>query len=66
MKNRGYERPVIDRCLADEAKAQKLAAGTGEAQEAGVMGTPSFMLDGTLLAGTHNWAALYPQIRARM
>lgn len=66
MKNRGYERPVVDRCLADEAKAQRLAAGTDEAQDAGVMGTPSFMLDGTLLAGTHNWAALYPQIRARM
>lgn len=66
MKNRGYERPVVDRCLADEPKAQRLAAGTDEAREAGVMGTPSFMLDGTLLAGTHNWAALYPQIRARM
>ena len=66
MKNRGYERPEIDKCLADEAKAQKLAAGTDEAEKAGVQGTPSFMLGGTLLAGTHNWAALYPQIQARM
>lgn len=66
MKNRGYERPAIDKCLADEAKAQKLAAGTDEAEKAGVQGTPSFMLGGTLLAGTHNWAALYPQIQARM
>lgn len=66
MQDRGYDRPTIDRCLADETKAKRLAAGTDEAQEAGVMGTPSFSLNGDLLAGTHTWATLYPQIQARM
>jgi protein-disulfide isomerase len=66
MKTRGYERPAIDRCLADEAKAKRLAAGTDEAQQFGVAGTPSFTLNGELLAGTHDWASLYPLIRARM
>jgi protein-disulfide isomerase len=66
MKNRGYERPAIDQCLADEPKARKLAAGTDEAEQFGVTGTPSFALNGVLLAGTHDWASLYPQIKARM
>lgn len=66
MKTRGYDRPAIDRCLADEAKAQRLAQGTQAAQELGVAGTPSFMLDGVLLSGTHEWRSLWPQIQARM
>jgi protein-disulfide isomerase len=66
MKTRGYERVAIDRCLADEAKAQRLAAGTEEAEKLGIPGTPSFMLDGNLLAGTHEWRTLSPQISARM
>lgn len=66
MKTRGYERVAIDRCLADEAKAQQLATGTEEAQKLGVPGTPSFLLDGVLLDGTHEWRTLAPQIASRM
>lgn len=66
MKNRGYERPEMDRCLADETKARRLAAGTEEAQKLGVPGTPSFLLDGVLLPDIHSWQSLAPQISARM
>lgn len=66
MIARGYDRPTIDRCLADETKAQRLAAGTQEAEKLGVPGTPSFMLNDVLLAGIHEWRTLEPQIRARM
>lgn len=66
MRTRGYERPAIDRCLADEAMAERLAAGTEEAEKLGVPGTPSFMLDGALLSGTHDWRGLAPQISTRM
>lgn len=65
MEQRGYQRPALDRCLADEAMARRLAAQTQAAQTAGVEGTPSFMLDGTLLAGTHDWKALDAQLEAR-
>lgn len=66
MIARGYDRPAIDRCLADEAKAQQFAAATQEAQKLGIPGTPSFMLNDVLLAGTHDWRTLEPQIRTHM
>lgn len=62
---RGVDRRSADRCLADEAMANRLAEGTAAADKLGVNGTPSFLLDGMLLAGTHDWAALAPQITAR-
>lgn len=65
MQGRGYDRPAADRCLADEAVAQRLGKQTQAAFEAGVEGTPSFSLNGTLLAGTHDWALLQPQLAAR-
>lgn len=65
MEQRGYARSALDRCLSDEAKARQLAAQTKAAADAGVEGTPSFMLDGTLLAGTHDWASLRTQLNAR-
>lgn len=66
MRARGYDRQAADRCLADEAKARRLAEMTQEAEKLGVAGTPSFILNGLLLAGTHDWRSLEPQIRARM
>ncbi|NLR71091.1 thioredoxin domain-containing protein [Novosphingobium sp. ERN07] len=66
MAARGVDRPTLDRCLANEPLANKLAQQTNDAVEKlGVTGTPSFMIDGVLLAGTHNWDALRPQILAR-
>lgn len=67
MAQRGYDRLQVDRCLSDEAKARQLAAKSkAGAEQYGVEGTPSFALDGTLLAGTHRWADLQPQIAARL
>ncbi|WP_298283834.1 thioredoxin domain-containing protein [Novosphingobium sp.] len=66
MATRGMDRPALDRCLANEALATKLAQQTNDAVEKlGVTGTPSFMIDGIVLAGTHNWEALRPQLMAR-
>ena len=65
-QSRGYDRMAVDRCLADEAMAAKLAAQTSEAASLGVNGTPSFLLNGELLAGTHDWQASKPQLDARM
>lgn len=63
MEARGYSRPALDRCLADQAKANTLAATSARDVEAlGLSGTPSFVLDGKLLDGVHNWDALKPVI----
>ena len=66
MASRGYDRMAVERCLADTAMAQKLADQTSEAARLGVTGTPSFLLNGELLAGTHDWQGLKPQLDARM
>lgn len=66
MERRGYGQVAIDRCLADDDFAKKLAAQSeAGATEFGVEGTPSFVLNGILLAGTHSWAQLRPQLDAR-
>ena len=63
METRGYERAEIDQCLTDEAKASALAdRSAADAERYGITGTPSFVLDGELLEGTHDWSALEPQL----
>jgi protein-disulfide isomerase len=66
MAGRGYDRPSVDRCLADAAMAQRLADQTEEGSKLGVNSTPSFAIDGVLLIGTHEWSLLRPQLDARM
>lgn len=66
MATRGYDRPAIDRCLADGAMAQRLAKQTEDATNLGVTGTPSFAINGSLLAGTHEWSILKPQLDAAL
>lgn len=63
MEDRGYSRPALDRCLADDAKANALAETS--ARDIGTFnlpGTPSFVLDGKLLDGVHSWEALKPVV----
>lgn len=64
--SRGVDRAMANRCLADEDKARQLAGMAETAQAAGVQGTPSFMINEELLAGTHDWRSLETQLRARM
>ena len=67
MQTRGYTPIQIDKCLADEALARRLAASTDEAQTTlFVTGTPMFAIDGVVLAGTYTWDTLRPQLDARM
>jgi protein-disulfide isomerase len=65
MATRGYDRLAVDRCLADPAMARKLAAQTEAASQLGITGTPSFLLNGELLSGTHDWQSLKLQLEAR-
>lgn len=66
MATRGYDHTMVDRCLSDQAMAKKLADQTEAASKLGVTGTPSFLINGDLLAGTHDWESLQPQIEARL
>jgi len=63
MEQRGYRRTDVDRCLGDNALAERLAAQTAEAVRIGFQGTPSFSLGGVPLFGTYSWQELQPQLR---
>ncbi|AKM11796.1 hypothetical protein AB433_12045 [Croceicoccus naphthovorans] len=66
MLKRGYSRTDIDKCLADETLARKLSEMTmSYTKDRGVTGTPSFEINGVLLAGTHDWDSLKPQLDVR-
>ncbi|MFA6219558.1 MAG: thioredoxin domain-containing protein [Erythrobacter sp.] len=67
METRGYSRVEVDKCLADEAKARAIAeTSRADIARYDLQGTPSFVLDGQLLAGTHAWEALRPQLDQTM
>lgn len=59
FERRGYRRPELDRCLADQALAERLqAAGDRDRDEVGVEATPSFAINGRLLDDVHGWDTL--------
>ncbi len=66
MENLGYNRVAVDKCLANEALANRLSNQTEADTSAGINGTPSFAINGQILGGTHNWKLLQPQLDARM
>jgi protein-disulfide isomerase len=67
MEQRGFGRADLDRCLTDKALADRLAKHTQNAVDKdGVNGTPGFLIDNLLLTATYDWAALKPQLEARL
>jgi len=62
----GYSRSAVTGCLADKEMAKRLVTQSEEASNLGVTATPSFSLNGLLLAATHDWKTLDIQIKARM
>jgi hypothetical protein len=64
MERRGYRRTDVDRCLADDGMATRLAETSArEWDRPGVDSTPSFAINGVVMPGTHNWAALERQLK---
>ena len=66
MAKRGYTKAMLDRCLADDALARRLAAQTAAGAAMGLKGTPSFAIDNALLPDTYAWDTLKPQLDARL
>ncbi|WP_285713019.1 thioredoxin domain-containing protein [Erythrobacter oryzae] len=63
---KGQSKAELDACIANDAAAQKLLRNDeADAAEFGVTSTPSFAMDGKLLAEVHSWEALYPLLRDR-
>lgn len=61
---RGYNRPDLDRCLANEGLARRIASENRTAESVlGIRGTPSFVLNDRLIdAG--DWRSLRPYLAA--
>lgn len=63
MIKRGMTVARVKRCLADPAQqAAVTAMADGAWNKLKIAGTPSFLLNGTLLTRTASWAALRPQL----
>lgn len=63
----GLTRAAADRCLGDQAAANKIAAQTAAIDKKYPdLGTPSFLINGVMLGATHEWSMLKLQIDARL
>jgi len=63
---KGQSKAELDTCIADDTAAKTLLRNDeADASEFGVNSTPSFAIDGKLLADVHNWEGLYPLLRDR-
>lgn len=59
FERRGYTRVELDRCLADQALADRIeGAIKADVAKYGPIPTPSFVVNGTMLEGVHTWDQL--------
>ncbi|MBY8337306.1 DsbA family protein [Alteriqipengyuania sp. NZ-12B] len=59
FERRGYTRVELDRCLADQALADRIeGAIEADVETYGPIPTPSFVVNGTMLEGVHTWDQL--------
>lgn len=63
FRQRGMPSSQIQSCLSDPAGLEKVADIKRKGDEAGVNGTPSFFINGTLYEGPANWTGLQPALR---
>lgn len=63
MEPRGASRAQLDRCLADEARANAIVEhAAADSERYAIPGTPSFVVNGKLLEGVHRWSGLKPAL----
>lgn len=67
METRGYSRTEIDKCLNDDAKAEKLETNTvADFDQFGINSTPSFAINGKTVKDVHDWTRLEPKLNASL
>ncbi|RJF91492.1 protein-disulfide isomerase [Sphingomonas cavernae] len=65
VQARGMAPAKAQACLASKPATDQLVAMSGEAwQQRKIPGTPAFLINGTIVAGAMDWAALKPQLDA--
>ncbi len=62
MQRRGFTAPQIDSCFSDQAILDRIEAMRSAAIATGVTGTPTFAINGQLVADAHSWPALQPAL----
>lgn len=66
LAERGQSQAELDACVSNDAAAYAIVANdTADRKAFGVTGTPSFALDGKLLANVYSWESLYPVLSAK-
>lgn len=60
---RGVPRAKAEQCLANQADANQLVQMISDARAYNISGTPSFLINGTLVGQAHTWEALEPKIK---
>lgn len=60
----GLDQDEVSACLTDQAGADRIDGIKAAAEQIGVGGTPSFVVNGRLAPNVHDWTALEPLIRA--
>jgi protein-disulfide isomerase len=61
---RGVPLAKADQCLTNEAEVSRLVQMNSDAvNNYNIPGTPSFLINGSLVESTHNWEALEPKIK---
>jgi protein-disulfide isomerase len=64
MAARGLPAARANACLANKVEQDRLVAMAKEAWSTrSIPGTPAFLINGTLVQGANNWAALEPKLR---
>lgn len=66
METRGYDRLATDKCLADQAMADRIGKQAKDAYGLGIRLTPSFSINGRLLDDVFEWSDLRPQLDASL
>ena len=64
MRSHGLSVAQSNACLTSVGLQQQLVAMTNQAVDAGVTGTPTFAINGTIVADVHSWDRLRPAIDA--
>jgi protein-disulfide isomerase len=65
FRGRGMPQGKMDSCLADgQALQNQVSQSERIAAQDGVQGTPTFLINGTLVPNAASWAALEPALRA--
>ena len=65
VKQRGVTQARVDQCLSDQSAMEAIATNMQSANERyNISGTPTFILNGTVLENTTTWDQVQPRLRA--